>query len=173
MVLQSGQPVPVWGWAKPGESVTISFAGQTKRTIAAATDGAWKIELDPLAVSAQPADLTVSGREAVAFHDVLVGEVWLCSGQSNMQKPLGTWRGQPITTVNYKQELAAANYPLIRLMNMKISEASTAARDIDTTQRPVQDYPWAAWVLTSPASLDGVKFSAACYYFGRKVSIRN
>ena len=169
MVLQSGQPIPVWGWAKPGESVTIAFAGQTKRTIAAATDGAWKIELDPLAVSAQPADLTVAGSETIAFHDVLVGEVWLCSGQSNMQKPLGTWRGQPITTVNYQQALAAANYPLIRLLNMKISEADTPARDIDTTQRSVQDYPWAGWVPTSSASLDEVKFSAACYYFGRKV----
>ena len=81
--------------------------------------------------------------------------------------------GIAVPTVNCRPELAAANYPLIRLMNMKISEASTAARDIDTTQRPVPDYPWAAWVLTSPAYLDGVKFSAACYYFGRKVSIRN
>jgi sialate O-acetylesterase len=169
MVLQSGQHIPVWGWASPGESITVRFAGQKKQVSAAPGDGAWRVELDPLKASAHPRDLTVSGSETVIFHDVLVGEVWLCSGQSNMQKPLGTWRGQPITTVNYQQELAAANYPLIRLMNIKIYEPDAPARDIDTTQRANQDYPWAGWVPTAPASLDEVKFSAACYYFGRKV----
>ena len=169
MVLQSGQRIPIWGWASPGESITVRFAGETKRTTAAPGDGAWRVELDPLKTSALPRDLIVSGEETIAFHDVLVGEVWLCSGQSNMQKPLGTWRGQPIPTVNYEQELAAANYPLIRLMNIKIYEPDSPARDIDTTQRPNQDYPWAGWVPTTPASLDEVKFSAACYYFGGKI----
>jgi sialate O-acetylesterase len=103
MVLQSGQPVPVWGWATPGETVHVSFAGQKKQA-AAAGDGRWQVQLEPLTISAQPAELTVTGSESVTFKDVLVGEVWLCSGQSNMQKPLGTWRGQPISTVNYEQE---------------------------------------------------------------------
>jgi sialate O-acetylesterase len=142
MVLQSGQPVPIWGWAAAGESITVSFGGQKKQTVAAAGDGAWKVELDPLGVSTQPADLTISGAETITFHDVLVGEVWLCSGQSNMQKPLGTWRGQPIPTIDYQHELAAANYPLIRLMNIEIAEPETPARDIDTTPRPNYDYPW-------------------------------
>jgi sialate O-acetylesterase len=169
MVLQTGQRVPVWGWATPSESITVTFGGQTKSVVTAADDGAWKIYLDPLAVSSTPRDLTVAGTDSVIFHDVLVGEVWLCSGQSNMQKPLGTWRGQPIPTVNYEQEIAAANYPLIRMMNLKIYEPEKPARDIDTTQRPVQDYPWAGWVTTTPASIDQIKFSAACYYFGRKL----
>ncbi len=168
MVLQAQQPVPIWGWAMPGEEIRVTFTGQEKSTTAA-NDGAWKVMLDPLAVSIQPATLTVSGTETVTFHDVLVGEVWLCSGQSNMQKPLGTWRGQPIATVNYEQELAAANYPLIRLMNIEIAEPETPARDLDTTRRPNQDYPWEGWVATTPTSLDEVKFSAACYYFGRKL----
>ena len=73
----------------------------------------------------------IAGSETVTFHDVLVGEVWLCSGQSNMQKPVGTWRGQPVTTINAPQELAAANYPLIRMMNVEISNAVTPARDFE------------------------------------------
>jgi sialate O-acetylesterase len=86
-----------------------------------------------------------------------------------MQKPLGTWRGQPITTLNYEQELAAANYPLIRLMNIEIAEPESPATDVDTEKRPNQDYPWAGWVATTPTSLDEIKFSAACFYFGRKL----
>lgn len=169
MVLQAGQRVPVWGWATPGESIAVSFAGQTKSTVAASTDGAWKIYLDPMVSSSQPRDLTVAGTDSISFHDVLVGEVWLCSGQSNMQKPLGTWRGQPVPTVDYQQAIASANFPLMRLMNLKIYEPETPARDVDTTQRPVQDYPWAGWVATTPDSVDQIKFSAACYYFGRKL----
>lgn len=170
MVLQSGRPVPIWGWAKPGESITVEFADQEKQTTAAADDGAWKVELDPLTASSQPEDLSITGvNGTVTFHDVLVGEVWLCSGQSNMQKPLGLWRGQPTPTTNYKQALATANYPLIRLMNIEISEPATPARDFDIQERPHQDYPWLGWVPTTPRSLDDVKFSAACYYFGRKI----
>jgi sialate O-acetylesterase len=169
MVLQTGQRVPIWGWAAPGEQVTVAFAGQTKSTVAAVSDGAWKIYLDPLAVSSEPRDLTVTGTDSVTLHDVLVGEVWLCSGQSNMQKPLGTWRGQPIPTVNSEQEIAAADYPLIRMMNIKIAEPEKPAQDVDTTQHPMQDYPWAGWVPTTPVSIDRIKFSAACYFFGRKL----
>jgi sialate O-acetylesterase len=168
MVLQAGQPVPVWGWSSPGDSITVTFAGQ-KQTTAADTDGAWKVELSPLAISAQPADLTISGEQTVTFHDVLVGEVWLCSGQSNMQKPVGTWRGQPVPTINYEQELAAANYPLIRMMNMEISNQASPAPDIDTMPRGKTDYPWEGWVACSPASLDEIKFSAVGYFFARKL----
>jgi sialate O-acetylesterase len=168
MVLQEGQPVPVWGWAKPGDTITVSFAGQQKTTTAGG-DGAWKVQLDPLGISAQPADLTVTGSDTVTFHDVLVGEVWLCSGQSNMQKPVGTWRGQPVTTINAPQELAAADYPLIRLINVEVSNVETPARDFDITSSPKQDYPWLGWVACTPASLDQVKFSAVGYFFARSL----
>ena len=168
MVLQTGEPVPVWGWDKAGQPVTVTFAGQSKQATAAG-DGAWRVTLDPLAISAQPADLVIAGSQNTTFHDVLVGEVWLCSGQSNMQKPVGTWRGQPVPTDNYQQELAAANYPLIRLMNEEISNAPAPARDLVITTRPKADYPWLGWVACTPASLDQIKFSAVGYFFARKL----
>ncbi|MGJ8725619.1 MAG: sialate O-acetylesterase [Roseibacillus sp.] len=86
MVLQREMAVPVWGWAKPGEEVTVSFAGQAKG-IKAGEDGRWRVDLDPLSASFDSANLTVtsSSREKIALKDVVVGEVWICSGQSNMQ----------------------------------------------------------------------------------------
>jgi len=84
MVLQAEMRVPVWGWAKPGEDVTVSFAGQSLKATAGA-DGLWLVKLAPLAVSSEGRSLTVTAQgESKAFDDVLVGEVWLCSGQSNM-----------------------------------------------------------------------------------------
>ncbi len=87
-VLQQAMPVPVWGWADPGAEVTVTFAGQTK-TGAADDEGRWMIRLDALPMSREPAVLTVaSGQSEVAVEDVLVGEVWFCSGQSNMEWPI-------------------------------------------------------------------------------------
>ncbi len=168
MVLQRGEPVPIWGWATPGETVTVSFAGQQKKATAA-SDGKWEVKLDQLTTSEKPEDLTVTGKETVTFHDVLVGEVWLCSGQSNMQKPVGTWRGQPITTIDAEKELAAADYPLIRLMNVEISNTESPAKDFNITPRQPADYPWKGWVACTPASLDEIKFSAVGYFFARKL----
>src|SRR4051812_44629335 len=79
LVLQQGQPVPVWGWADSGEKVTVSFAGQSQSTTAEA-NGTWKIQLGRLSVSADPRELTVAGKNTLTLHDVLVGEVWLASG---------------------------------------------------------------------------------------------
>src|SRR4051812_31402117 len=83
MVLQSGRPVPVWGWAEPDEQVTVSFRNQR---VSAKTDamGKWRAILEPLALG-PPGILEIAGRNTVRFEDVLVGEVWICSGQSNMQ----------------------------------------------------------------------------------------
>lgn len=159
MVLQSDQPAPVWGWGKPGETVTVSFAGQTK-TVTAGKDGYWLVRLDPLAVSIEPRELTVVGAKTLKFVDVLVGEVWFCSGQSNMEKPLGDQRGQkPI--LNFERELAAAKFPQLRLLKVKISRDSKPARDIRG----------GAWVQCGPDTLDKVKFSAAGYFFGRKIHL--
>ncbi len=170
MVLQTGPAVPIWGWAQPGEAITVAFAGQ-KKTATAGSDGAWKVLLEPLAVSEKPADLTITGpgTESLAFHDVLVGEVWLCSGQSNMQKPVGTWRGQPVTVLNAQQEIAAADYPLIRLMNVEIANEDKPQRDFNITAHPKQDYPWEGWVVCTPQSLDQIKFSAVGYFFAQKL----
>ena len=84
MVLQQGTAVPVWGKAAPGEKVIVEFAGQ-KKTASADENGKWMVNLDPLKASAQGAVMTISGSSTVKFNNVLVGEVWICSGQSNMQ----------------------------------------------------------------------------------------
>lgn len=83
MVLQRGKPVPVWGWATPGETVKVSFAGQEKRAVAG-DDGKWMVVLEPLKPSAAPQAMTIRGRKTVTLTDILVGDVWICSGQSNM-----------------------------------------------------------------------------------------
>ncbi len=156
MVLQTGQPVPVWGWADPGEAVTVRFAGQEKRVTAGA-DGRWLARLDALAVSALPAELTVIARETKIFSDVLVGEVWLCSGQSNMEKPLGEQRGQK-STLNAEEEIRAADFPAIRMFKVTKAKASAPARDLQ-----------GEWTPCRPDTIDKIKFSAAGYFFGRKI----
>ena len=84
MVLQQGQRLPIWGWANPGEAVTVSVAGQS-HTAEADKNGAWSLRLKKtLKASKSPVAFTVKGSNTINFKDVLVGEVWLCSGQSNM-----------------------------------------------------------------------------------------
>ena len=86
MVLQQEMAIPVWGWAEPGEEVTVSFGEQSKG-VKAGDDGSWRIDLDPISASFDSANLTVTGqkREKIVLKDVVVGEVWICSGQSNMK----------------------------------------------------------------------------------------
>ena len=84
MVLQMGQSVPVWGKASPDESITVTFAEQTKTT-EADKDGNWRVQLNAMEASAEGRDLVILGRQKITISDVLVGEVWICSGQSNMQ----------------------------------------------------------------------------------------
>jgi sialate O-acetylesterase len=83
MVLQQNQAVPIWGWAEPGESVTVSVAGQTKTAVADA-QGNWSTALSPLKPG-DPLTLTITGKNKITIQDVVVGEVWLASGQSNME----------------------------------------------------------------------------------------
>ncbi|MGJ8643541.1 MAG: sialate O-acetylesterase [Luteolibacter sp.] len=88
MVLQHGTKAPIWGWADAGEKVSVSFAGQTKGTTAA-DNGKWMVYLDPLEVSAKPQVMTIKGTNTITLEDVLVGEVWIASGQSNMEFSIG------------------------------------------------------------------------------------
>ncbi|HEX8503657.1 MAG TPA: sialate O-acetylesterase [Pyrinomonadaceae bacterium] len=148
MVLQRGVRVPVWGTAAPGEAVTVSFAGQTKKA-AAGADGRWRVWLDPLKASATPAVLTVSGANRVELKDVLVGEVWLVSGQSNMQFTLAE-------TKEAAAAIAAAGHPNIRLFNV--------SRQVAFKHRPP---PLAAWRACTPESVKD--FSAAGYYFAVEI----
>jgi len=155
MVLQRERPVPVWGEAAPGEAVTVEFASQTKAATADAA-GRWRLTLDALATSATGRVLTVRGTNTLTFSDVLVGEVWFCSGQSNMEKQLGPRKGQKPTD-NYELETAAANYPLLRLY--QVPHAAQKA----TAPKVFQ------WLPCTPENLSVSEFSAAGYFFGVQV----
>ena len=142
MVLQQGMPVRIWGAADPGESVKVDFQGQSV-TVTAAANGKWTVWLKPL-VSAGPLEMTINNS---TIKDVLVGEVWLGSGQSNMEFRLQT-------AVNHDEEIARADYPMIHLFQVKHLVADQPVEDVVGT-----------WQVCSPASVKS--FSAVEYFFGR------
>ncbi len=149
MVLQRGRPVPIWGWAGKGEEVTVAVAGQSLTT-KADDQGRWKVVLDKLDVG-EPLEMTVQGSSGstLTLKNILVGEVWVCSGQSNMEFPLNAGK-------NAKEEAAAAQYPKIRLFTVK--KNNTPQPQIDCSGN---------WTECSPATVGG--FSAVAYFFGRDV----
>lgn len=148
MVLQQDKPLPVWGWADPGEEVTVTF-GEAKATAKADAKGNWKVTLPEQKRSADPRDLVVAGSNTLKVEDVLVGEVWICSGQSNMQ-----WSVKQ--SANPQAEIAAANYPNIRLFAVPLVPAGTPTSDVV-----------AKWEQCSPATVGD--FSAVAYFFGREI----
>ena len=158
MVLQQNQRVPVWGWSQPGTEVTVTFAGQVKHA-RAGSDGRWEVRLNPLKASSQPADLVIASGETETFTNILVGEVWLCSGQSNMEKPVGKQPGQK-PCLNSEQELAAADFPEIRLFKAHTALAAVPQKDV---AKP------SGWQVCNSNSLEAIKFSAAGYFFGREI----
>jgi sialate O-acetylesterase len=147
MVLQNGQPVPVWGWADKGEEVVVSISGQTLKA-KAGDDGRWKVALEKLAVGG-PLEMTVKGSsgDPIILKNVMVGEVWLCSGQSNMVWPL-------VKSVDGQKETAAALHPAIRLFQVARVKAAEPVADVQ-----------GAWAECSPKSAEN--FSAVAYFFGR------
>jgi sialate O-acetylesterase len=146
MVLQRDKPVPVWGWAAAGEKVTVSFAGQSKEATADAA-GNWSVKLEPMPANATPQSLTVKGSNEIKLDDILVGEVWLGSGQSNMQ-----WSVE--ASHNPQQEIADANHPNIRLFLVPLTSSPVKNNNVE-----------ASWTACSPQSVP--KFSAVLYYMGR------
>ena len=115
-VLQREAPVPVWGWAKPGQPVTVQFAGQDKQSTAG-SDGSWRVNLDPMPVSRTGREMVIaSGGETRTLKNIVVGDVWLCGGQSNMEWGLGGCDDQPT--------IDAANHPLIRHFSANLNFAS-------------------------------------------------
>ncbi|WP_198664728.1 sialate O-acetylesterase [Lewinella sp. IMCC34191] len=145
MVLQREQSVPVWGQAAPGSRITVSFASQE---VQAETDktGQWRVSLAPMEASADPATLTITGDGTLTLDDVLVGEVWLCTGQSNMQ-----WR--LLESAGGEEAIAAADYPEIRLFNVSRSVAFGR-----------EEGKLANWVRCSPETVP--QFSGVGYFFG-------
>lgn len=157
MVLQRAARVPVWGWAAPGEGVSVRFGNQA-RSMQAGPDGRWHVELDLAKAPQAPGVLVVSGEgNQIVVKDVLVGEVWLASGQSNMEKPLGDKKGQR-PTFGAEEAIAAADHPDIRLFKVAKIKAERPADDVQ-----------GSWVVTSPASIVASQFSAAAYHFGRRL----
>ena len=125
MVLQQKQSNPIWGWDTPGTKITVSFAGKTYAATAD-NDGKWTVSLDPQAANAPPQSLIVEGSTRREIQDVLIGEVWLCSGQSNMEMGLGLVDNGP-------EEIAHADYPNIRLLMVPNRWTPQAQDDMEGT----------------------------------------
>lgn len=148
MVLQRDKPLPIWGWADPGEEVTVEFAGQS---VSAKADdkGNWKLALSPVKADGKAHKMTVKGKNTLEFDDILIGEVWVGSGQSNMEWSLAA-SGKP------KETIAAAKHPTIRLYHVPKLQAATPARDIK-----------ASWKACTPETARS--FSAVLYHFGVRI----
>lgn len=146
MVLQQGQTDPIWGWDTAGTKVTVTFAGQTK-SATAGPDGKWTLKLDPMPANATPQVMTIKGSSERALQDVLVGEVWMCSGQSNMQMALGgDWNGDI--------EALGADIPGLRLVTVPRVGTQEAQNDFQ-----------GQWAACTPENSPG--FSAVGFYFGQ------
>ena len=154
MVLQQQQANPIWGWDTPGTKVAVSFAGQTY-TATADDDGRWTLKLAPMPANATPQTLVVVGSIKREIQDVLVGEVWLCSGQSNMEMGIGAAQ-------DGAKEIAAANFPNIRLL--KVPKAWLPEPQTD------QAGNWKPCTPENVAQGGWAGFSAAGYFFGRELN---
>jgi sialate O-acetylesterase len=149
MVLQRDAAAPVWGTAKPGETVTVSFAGQTK-TAQADANGQWLVKLDALPASNEPRELTIrDARETRVFKDVVVGDVWLCSGQSNMAFRM-------VEAEKSKEEIAAARNPAVRFYRVAEKFALQPVTEVK-----------GEWKQISPET--AAECSAVAYYFAQAV----
>ncbi|MHB1307484.1 MAG: sialate O-acetylesterase [Limisphaerales bacterium] len=146
MVLQRDIPLKIWGWADPGQSVEVSFSTR-KADAKAGADGKWIVTLEPLPANAAPGELSVSAADQrVSIKNVLVGEVWICSGQSNMEWALRD-------TDQARETIAAADFPLIR--QFKVPHVTNA--------KPQKDLP-GEWSVCSPATAPN--FTGVGYHFG-------
>ena len=149
MMLQQGRSAPVWGWADPGERVTVSIGSQ-EVSATANEDGKWKVNLEPMHAGG-PYTMTISGDQSsqITLSNILIGEVWVCSGQSNMQWTVSN-------SANPEKEIAAADYPKIRLFYVKRTVAADPQEDCE-----------GQWEECSPETIPG--FSAVAYFFGREL----
>ena len=147
MVLQRDLTNTLWGWADVGEEIKVEFNGQTKTT-KADDAGKWSLKLDPVPFGG-PFVMKITGKNRIELDNILVGDVWVCSGQSNMQ-----WSVRLCN--DPENEIANANYPNIRLITVPLASSSTPKDDFD-----------GKWVECSPETIPD--FSAVAYYFGRKI----
>jgi sialate O-acetylesterase len=155
MVLQRNAPIRVWGWADPGGLVRVTL-GDEERTVIVNDDRTWAVTLKKREAGG-PHTLTVSGQVATVLENVMVGEVWVASGQSNMQWSVAQ-------SANPAEEIAAANHPNIRLYSVPRTRSFTKLDDVATY---APDDPKPEWEVCSPDTVPG--FSAVAYYFGRDI----
>jgi len=146
-VLQRDKPLPVWGWADPGEQVTVELGSERAQGVADA-QGRWQVVLRAQPASIEPLTLRVKARQTREIRDVLLGDVWLCSGQSNMEFPLGACDAQP--------DIESAQFPRIRHFGVGYHFAQSPQTDVEGT-----------WQVCSPQTVPG--FTAVGYYFARRV----
>ena len=150
MVLQQKLPLPIWGTADAGEDVTVSIGDNTAST-KAGPDGKWSVKLKAITAGGGPLELVVKGKNEIKLTDILIGEVWVASGQSNMEWSVAA-------SNNPQEEIAAAKYPNIRLFHVRKTPAVTAQDEV------VLDREWSE---CSPATISN--FSAVAYFFGRHI----
>ncbi len=154
-VLQREQALPVWGTADPGEAIEVSLAGKQAKTTADAK-GEWSVKLPPLPAGG-PFELTVAGKQTIQLKDILIGEVWLCSGQSNMDFTVAkTEKRSYAGTHDAEKEIAEAKFPQIRMFT---TEWCRSAEPMKTAL--------GEWKVCSPEAVGD--FSAVAYFFGRKL----
>ncbi|MEI6781344.1 MAG: sialate O-acetylesterase, partial [Verrucomicrobiota bacterium] len=149
MVLQRNKPVPVFGTAEAGEKVAVSFNGKTLSATADA-QGNWRVLLPAMSANTNGQRMTITGANAININDVLMGDVWLCSGQSNMDMGLGG--------CDRKEEVESANFPGIRSFRTPLTAAGEPLRVLKGNP---------SWMVCSPRTAGG--FSAAAFYFARKI----
>ena len=152
MVVQRGKPIAVWGWADPAEAVTVTLGSDVAQTRGSA-QGRWRVAL-PAREAGGPHTMTIQGTNTITLTDILVGEVWICSGQSNMEMGLGVVQ-------NAEEERQAADYPKIRLFELPQTPAGEPRDDVN-----------ARWRVCQPDNVAAGNwggFSAAGYFFGRQL----
>jgi sialate O-acetylesterase len=160
MVLQRDSKIAIWGWASPAESVRIDFHGK-RATTRADQNGRWVTSLGPFPAGG-PYDVVVAGKNRMVLHDVLLGDVWLASGQSNMEFPLEPGTEEWMTGVNnYAREAASANFPQIRLFKVHRKFGLRPEHDVQEAD---------GWTPVTPDSV--ANFSAVAYLFGRELHQR-
>jgi sialate O-acetylesterase len=148
MILQRDMKINIWGWASKGEKVTVKFNGKTYKT-KAGDDGKWMMQLPPMSAGG-PYTMDISGKNKITLHDILIGDVWFCSGQSNMVHQL------KLHSVKYPDEIANANYPEIRQFWVP---------NTTDLQGPKDDLPFGYWKSANPQDVQD--FSAIAYFFAK------
>jgi len=158
MVLQRNKDINIWGWAEADEKVSVEFRGQKQQT-STDSEGNWQIKLKPVKAGG-PYEMTVRAKNTITLGNILIGEVWLCGGQSNMEQPIAGWdfkgNGKRAAPINdHKQEIAEADYPGIRMFRVKKKVSP---------KKPQKDTE-GSWKVCTPET--AADFASTAYFFGR------